>query len=72
MKFIVLGLVVLSLSGCFYQTVDITDIKKATQQCEGRGGIKLISSSWVGREVVDCVDGFSQDVNNVVLREYHG
>lgn len=55
------------LSGCYYQKADITDIKKATQFCNDKGGIKHIVINMMGEEHVSCVNGADESLMNVTL-----
>lgn len=65
---ITLLLVLLITQGCFYQIADMTDIKKAQQFCQSKGGVKTIRVSFIGNETVICVDGEQKLLDNVVLK----
>lgn len=54
---VILILSILALSGCFYQTADSHDIRRATEVCKGVENIHEISSHFTGTETVTCFDG---------------
>ena len=64
MKYLLLALM---LSGCMYQTTNITDIMKAQKFCLGRGGILHIKANFLGVEHISCIDGSSMVTNKVKL-----
>lgn len=45
------------LSGCFYQSVDASDLLKAEHFCKNHRGILSISSTVFGDEHITCIDG---------------
>jgi len=47
---------VLSLSGCFYQTVNLNDIQTAIKACDSLENIVEIQSEFIGAEKVRCID----------------
>lgn len=57
----------LLLSGCFYQKLDNTDIKKALHYCEGVENIKETNSTAFGDEYVTCTDGARTHLMEVKL-----
>jgi len=59
-----------ALTGCFWQTVDITDIMKAQQFCKDKGGIKEIDAVWTGQEHVYCVSGHINKTYKIKLEQY--
>ena len=46
----------LSLTGCFYQTVNQFDIKRASKSCGGVEKIVQISAAFDGQEKVLCMN----------------
>lgn len=56
-------IILLSLSGCFYQSVDSHDIKQAHEACKDHEGIYKINADWVGSEIVYCADNFYTRIN---------
>jgi hypothetical protein len=61
MKKVICGIIVVlmgfSVTGCFYQRVDKTDLLRAEYFCEGRLGVKDILVDFLGNETVTCVNG---------------
>lgn len=56
MKALTLLTSILALSGCVYQTVDYLDLEAATRACKDRGGVKIISESFLASTNVKCFD----------------
>lgn len=56
MKYLIL-ISCLSLTGCFYQTVDQFDIQRAKNLCGGIDKIVEIESTFGGKESALCVNG---------------
>lgn len=54
---VILALSALALSGCFYQSVDSYDIRRATEVCKSVENIHKIRSHFTGSETVTCFDG---------------
>jgi putative hemolysin len=67
MKLLLTAIAILLLQGCLYQSVDITDIKKADQYCSTRGGVKAITVHAVGPEFGKCVNGDVKRLEDVKL-----
>ena len=68
MKILFLLFSIVILQGCWYQKVDITDIKKAQQFCKSRGGVKYIRIDWEMTEVVFCINGEDKRLGSVKLQ----
>ena len=47
----------LTLSGCFYQQINTTEIKKAEQYCKDKLGILWINEHFIGLTKIACVSG---------------
>jgi len=56
-KYLTMLATILSLTGCFYQTVSENDIREAERLCGGREFVEAISSSAGGEEVAICRNG---------------
>ena len=67
-KLIIVSLSLLTLSGCYYQKVDKTDILKAEQACSGKGGIVYIHAFSLGSEYVACLDGTYKNITKHIVR----
>ena len=52
-------LILISITGCTYQTTDQTDILKAETVCKNHLGIKHIKVYFGGTERAYCIDGTS-------------
>ena len=57
----------LSLTGCFYQTVNQFDIERASKACSGVEKVVEISSSYLGDEVVFCKNGKKYNLRRVYV-----
>lgn len=57
MKLLASIIFLITLQGCFYQTVDFADIKRATQLCTDHEGIYKIRTTALGFEATYCIDG---------------
>ena len=57
MKTIIAIILGLSLSGCFYQTVDAYDLNKAVTLCGSIENVSSISADALGGEYFQCFDG---------------
>jgi len=55
MKYLIL-ISCLSLTGCFYQTVDQFDIQRASKACGGVEKVVRISAAFDGQEKVLCIN----------------
>lgn len=62
MKALLCGIMVLSLSGCFYQSTTPFDFKVGEHFCKGKGGVSKINSYFEGKVNVRCVNGEFTDV----------
>ena len=69
MKTLLALLLTLSLSGCFYQKVDTSDIIEASKICGSAEQILHIRADALGKEAVYCSSGKSkylhQNINDV-------
>lgn len=57
MKALLCGVMVLSLSGCFYQSTTPLDFKVGEHFCKGKGGVSKINSYFDGIAYAVCVSG---------------
>ena len=56
------------VSGCFYQSIDNTDLRKAVYTCNGVENIAYIESTALGDEIVRCTNkSDSEFLGKVVL-----
>lgn len=58
-------LVVLLLTGCFYQTVNQFDIQRASKACGGVEKIVGISATFIGDESALCKNGKKNGLHKV-------
>ena len=56
-KLLVTSVLALGLSGCFYQTVSVNDLKRAIIACGNMENVFEISVDFGGGERVFCKDG---------------
>ena len=54
MKILSVLIMTLTLTGCFYQSVDYKDIKLATLYCEDKGGVREIREHATGITKIAC------------------
>ena len=57
------------LSGCFYQTVNQTDLYKAVNFCGSVEKITYVSSHFIGGGFVGCRNGKRANLNNMEVQE---
>ena len=57
----------LSLTGCFYQTVNQFDIQRASKACRGTEKVVEIIADFFGDEFVLCKDGKKHNLHSVVV-----
>lgn len=57
MKYLIVILTSLTLSGCFWQTANNVDLQKAVYFCEGLENVDHILINANGDEEVTCIDG---------------
>ena len=62
MEKLMVVILVLMLSGCFYQTINPGDIKISTSVCSTHDGINNIKSWWLGSVIVTCNDNYSSRI----------
>ena len=55
-KLLLVGVLPLTLTGCWYQSVSGYEIEKATKYCQNFGGVEKILEDWLGETAVRCVD----------------
>lgn len=68
MKKLLLTVVLLITTvGCVHQNADITDVNKAIQFCESRGGIKQLRIFAMGTSMVSCANGEQSHLEEVTL-----
>lgn len=65
MKNILTVAILLLLQGCFYQSVDDTDIKLANEKCKNNGGVKTITIYAGVSTAVQCKDGIKQSFSPI-------
>jgi hypothetical protein len=57
MKQLLILALTLSLTGCFYQSANNTDLRKAEYFCNGLDNVDTVAVYFSGKEVVVCLDG---------------
>ncbi len=57
MKHLLILALTLSLTGCFYQSANNTDLRKAEYFCNGVDNVESIDVVFDGKEFVNCLDG---------------
>jgi hypothetical protein len=57
----------LPLSGCFYQSANNTDLKKAIYFCDGISNIERIKINSTGSEYVKCFSGEADWVDKIKI-----
>lgn len=65
MKLLFSALILLLLQGCFYQSVDETDIKLANEKCKDNNGVKTITIYAGVSTAVECRDGITQSFSPI-------
>jgi hypothetical protein len=65
MKHLLILALTLSLSGCFYQSANNTDLKKAVYFCDGINNIERINVHFNGAETVRCLSGKVEYTGNI-------
>lgn len=58
-KYIISTILLLSLTGCFFQTVDKSEIDLAEEACANNGGVEIILELFNGSTSIYCHNGFS-------------
>ncbi len=69
MKYLVVFMCSVMMTGCFYQSVNISDLNKAVHYCNGLDNIMQIDSWITGGERIFCIDGSSKGTNDIKLRK---
>ena len=69
MKALLCGVMVLSLSGCLYQSTTPLDFKVGEHFCKGNGGVSKIKSYPIGADVI-CVNGKGANVERYYRDNY--
>jgi hypothetical protein len=74
MKLCIALICCLALSGCFYQSANNTDLKKAIYFCDGISNVETIAVRFDTAETVKCLDGKVEylDKINIELNENEG
>jgi hypothetical protein len=67
MKQILILALTLSLTGCFYQSANNTDLRKAEYFCNGIDNVEEIVVLYDGRERMSCLDGSSSLSDEIKL-----
>lgn len=70
MKAFLCGVMVLSLSGCVYQSTTPLDFKVGEHFCKGKGGVSKINSYFDGSTFVNCVNGEDAGINKYYRDNY--
>ena len=70
MKVLLCGAMVLSLSGCFYQSTTSFDFKVGEHFCKGKRGVSKIKTWFDGRVNARCVNGESIEVSTYYRDNY--
>ncbi|PHS73748.1 MAG: hypothetical protein COB22_00650 [Cycloclasticus sp.] len=65
MKILFTASILLLLQGCFYQSVDETDIKIANEKCKNNQGVKSITIYAGVSTAVECRDGITQSFSPI-------
>ncbi|PCI20828.1 MAG: hypothetical protein COB62_04230 [Piscirickettsiaceae bacterium] len=65
MKTLITAAILLLLQGCFYQSVDETDIKLANEKCKDNQGVRKITIYAGVSTVVECSDGIRQSFSPI-------
>jgi hypothetical protein len=65
MKNIITAGILLLLQGCFYQSVDETDIKLANEKCKDNNGVKSITIYAGVSTAVECKDGITKSFSPI-------
>ena len=55
-KLLLICVLPLTLTGCFYQSIDNEHIHKAEKICSNFGGVGHITQHWVNETTVSCSD----------------
>ncbi|CAH9013565.1 hypothetical protein VP501E541_P0104 [Vibrio phage 501E54-1] len=67
MKFLVVLVCSVMMTGCFYQSVNISDLNKAASYCNGLDNIMKIDAWSTGYERIFCMDGSSKRTSEIKL-----
>jgi hypothetical protein len=63
-KLLITPILALSLTGCFYQSVSMSDMQSAMVICASKGAqVDSISSHAIGHEMVTCTDRSRSFIN---------
>ena len=70
MKYLLILILALSMSGCFYQSVNKSDIDSATKICQNvQAEVVEIRASCFGDETVVCSNRKKYPIDSVILGE---
>lgn len=67
MKHLLILTLTVSLTGCFYQVANNTDLRKAEYFCKGLENIDELQINAAGTEHVSCIDGSKEFTGNINL-----
>lgn len=67
MKQLLIVTLTISLTGCFFQSANNTDLRKAEYFCKGVENIDEIVIAFDGRERVQCMDNTSAKTDEIKL-----
>ncbi len=67
MKYLVVFMCSLMMTGCLYQSVDISDLKKAIAYCGSVEKVMSVDVYFAGSENNTCTNGVSEKTLNITL-----
>ena len=67
MKYLVVFMCSVMMTGCLYQSVNISDLKKAISYCGSVEKVMYIDVYFGGRESITCTNGVSEKTVNITL-----
>ncbi len=67
MKQLLIVALAISLTGCFYQVANNTDLRKAEYFCKGVENIAELQIDAAGSEEVACIDGSRELTVNIYI-----
>lgn len=67
MKHLLILTLTVSLTGCFYQAANNTDLRKAEYFCKGLENVDNLQINAAGTEHVLCVDGSMEFTGNIYM-----
>ncbi len=67
MKYLVVFMCSVMMTGCLYQSVNISDLKKAISYCGSVEKVMNINVHFEGSESITCTNGVSEKTVNITL-----